>query len=58
LRPAVLDGMTRKGIALRNRPDCDGCVRISIGTQPEMERVLAVLKEIVAAQPVAQQVLR
>ena len=58
LRRTILDGMTRKGIALRNRPDCDGCVRISIGTQPEMERVLAVLKEIVAAQPVAQQVLR
>ena len=57
LRPAVLDGMTRKGIALRNRPDCDGCVRISIGTQQEMERVLAVLKDIVAARPVAQQVL-
>ena len=58
LRPAILDGMTKKGIALRNRPDCDGCVRISIGTQQEMERVLAVLKPIVAARPVAQQALR
>jgi len=58
LRPAILDGMSKNGIALRNRSDCDGCVRISIGTQQEIERVLTVLKEIVAARPVAQQVVR
>lgn len=44
----VLRGMEAQGIALRDRPDCPGCVRISIGTQQEMERVLAVLKGIMA----------
>jgi histidinol-phosphate aminotransferase len=58
LRPAILAAMTAQGIALRDRPDCPGCVRISIGTQSEMERVLAVLKQILAANPVAQQVSR
>jgi histidinol-phosphate aminotransferase len=54
----VLRGMEAEGIALRDRPDCPGCVRISIGTQQEMERVLAVLKGIMAEQPAPQQVAR
>lgn len=57
-RPQVLQGMEAQGIALRNRPDCEGCVRISIGTQPEMERVITVLKEIMAAEPAMQQASR
>ena len=28
-----------RSISLRDRPDCEGCVRITIGTQPEMERL-------------------
>jgi histidinol-phosphate aminotransferase len=56
LRPAILSAMTTEGIALRDRPDIPGCVRISIGTQAEMERVLAVLKRMLAANPVVQQV--
>jgi histidinol-phosphate aminotransferase len=42
----VLDGLSRLGISLRDRPDLKGCVRISIGTQEEMERVLAALKQV------------
>src|ERR1700694_1741061 len=55
LRPAILAAMTGQGIALRDRPDCPGCVRISIGTQPEMERVVTVLKQALAQNPLAQQ---
>lgn len=54
-RQKVLDAMTANGIALRNRPDCEGYVRISIGTKKEMERMMAVLKPILAEKPVAQQ---
>lgn len=56
--PAILAAMTAQGIALRNRPDCPGCIRISIGTQAEMERVVSVLKQAIAQNPVAQQVAR
>ncbi|HXB21252.1 MAG TPA: histidinol-phosphate transaminase [Candidatus Solibacter sp.] len=58
LVPAILAAMTAQGIALRNRPDCPGCIRISIGTQEEMERVVSVLKQALAQNPVAQQVTR
>jgi histidinol-phosphate aminotransferase len=58
LRPTILAAMISQGIALRNRPDIPGCVRISIGTQAEMERVVAVLKQTLVESPVAQQVVR
>ena len=57
LRPEILHSMSEKGIALRNRPDCEGCIRISIGTQQEMERVVAALKEIVSEKSAARQVI-
>ena len=57
LRPAVLESMAETGVALRNRSDCDGCIRISIGTQNEMERVVATLKKIVADKSTARQVV-
>ena len=56
LRLQILQGMEAQGIALRDRPDCEGCLRISIGTQQEMDRVLAVLKKIVAQKPAWQAV--
>jgi histidinol-phosphate aminotransferase len=56
LRQKVLATMTESGIALRNRPDCAGCLRISIGTQREMERVVSVLKGVIREKPVAPQV--
>ena len=56
LRPKVLQTMRENRIALRDRPDCKGCIRISIGTQTEMERVLSVLKQVMAETAVAHQV--
>ncbi|HEY6249581.1 MAG TPA: histidinol-phosphate transaminase [Candidatus Angelobacter sp.] len=56
-RLPVLQGMEEQGIALRDRPDCKNCIRISIGTQQEMERVVSVLKQIIA-ENVARQVVR
>lgn len=44
-KKAILQALRGRGIALRDRPDCEGCVRISIGTQKEMERVIAELKQ-------------
>ena len=54
LKAAVLAGMTARKIALRNRPDCEGCVRISIGTQQQMERVVSALRQIVAEKAAPQ----
>ena len=45
-KAAILETMLECGVSLRDRPDCEGCVRISIGTQKEMEHVLYLLKEI------------
>jgi len=47
-KTAILQSLKARGISLRDRPDCEGCVRISIGTQAEMERVLAALKQALA----------
>jgi histidinol-phosphate aminotransferase len=40
----ILKRMVGWGIVLRDRPDCPGCVRITIGKQEEMEVVLEALK--------------
>ena len=53
-KEAALKTTRAQGISLRDRPDCEGCIRISIGTQLEMERVLATLKEALAAMPAPQ----
>jgi histidinol-phosphate aminotransferase len=57
-KKAILEAMQARSISLRNRPDCEGCVRITIGTQPEMERLVAELKQVLtqltAARPVAR----
>src|SRR5947209_687563 len=52
----VLTTMRQKGIALRDRPDCEGCIRLTIGTQQEMERVVRELKQILARKPETQPV--
>lgn len=51
----ILETMLECGVSLRDRPDLPGCVRISIGTQKEMEHVLYLLKEITARITAAQQ---
>jgi histidinol-phosphate aminotransferase len=54
----TLEAMRARGISLRDRPDCEGCVRITIGTQQEMERVLAALKEALKETSVSAKVSR
>lgn len=46
---AVLAAMNAQGIALRRRPDLPGCLRITIGTPAEMERVLLILRQCLTA---------
>lgn len=58
LRPVILRAMLEHGIALRDRPDCPGCVRITIGTQEEMERVVSLLREIAINKSTPQQAAR
>jgi histidinol-phosphate aminotransferase len=50
-RKAILEALHARRISLRNRPDCEGCVRITIGTQPEMERLVAELKQVLTRLP-------
>ena len=57
-KKAILEGLRARGIALRDRPDCEGCVRITIGTLGEMERLIRELKQVIAAIPVSQQAVR
>src|SRR5215469_7605030 len=57
-KKAILEGLRARGIALRDRPDCEGCVRITIGNPEEMERVIAELKQVLTTVPAAQQVMR
>ncbi|HKD82834.1 MAG TPA: histidinol-phosphate transaminase [Candidatus Angelobacter sp.] len=57
-KKAVLDGLRARGIALRDRPDCQGCARITIGTPAEMQRLVAALKQVLATIPAASQVAR
>lgn len=44
-KDAILKQMRGWGIALRDRPDCEGCVRITIGKQQEMEVVVLAFKQ-------------
>jgi histidinol-phosphate aminotransferase len=43
--------MRQRGILVRDRsadPGCDGCVRITLGTSPQTERLLGVLQDVFA----------
>jgi len=57
-KKAILEGLRTRGIALRDRPDCEGCVRITIGKQHEMERLIAELKQVLATIASERQVAR
>jgi len=57
-KKAILAGLRARGIALRDRPDCEGCVRITIGKPEEMQRMIAELKQVLATIPAAPQVAR
>lgn len=54
-KKTILEALRARGVALRDRADCEGCVRISIGTQKEMERLIAELKQVVSALPAGKQ---
>lgn len=45
-KKVILETLLDCSVSLRDRPDLEGCVRITIGTQQEMEHVLYLLKEI------------
>jgi histidinol-phosphate aminotransferase len=57
-KKAILEALRARGISLRDRPDCEGCVRITIGTQQEMERVIAELKQVQSQLPASKQATR
>ena len=47
-----------RGISLRDRPDCEGCVRITIGRQKEMERLIAENEAVLLNFPTPNQAAR
>jgi histidinol-phosphate aminotransferase len=50
-RQAFVAGMKKRGILVRDRnsdPGCAGCVRITLGTDEQTERMLAALRETLA----------
>ncbi len=50
-RSVVVQGMRDRSILVRDRssdPGCDGCIRITAGTRPQMDAALAALREIIA----------
>jgi histidinol-phosphate aminotransferase len=53
-KKAILEALRARGIALRDRPDCEGCVRITVGKPHEMERLIGELKQVLAGLPAAQ----
>ena len=57
-KKSILEALRARGISLRDRPDCEGCVRITIGKQQEMERLLAELKQVLSQLPAANQAAR
>jgi len=57
-KKAILESLRVRGIALRDRPDCEGCVRITVGKQHEMERLIAELKQVLTNVPSNQQAAR
>ena len=49
---AFVDAMRERGILVRDRsrdPGCDGCVRISVGSLAQTERLIVALREVVCA---------
>ncbi|HWZ44606.1 MAG TPA: aminotransferase class I/II-fold pyridoxal phosphate-dependent enzyme [Candidatus Saccharimonadales bacterium] len=52
---ALLAAMAREGIALRPRPDLPGCIRITIGTQQEMQRVITAVQQFMKTRTEARQ---
>jgi histidinol-phosphate aminotransferase len=54
--PQLVKTMAGRGILVRDRssdPGCAGCVRITVGTEEQMDRLLAILDNIVRATGIA-----
>jgi histidinol dehydrogenase len=54
---AVYDKLRHRGIVVRNRttqPGCAGCLRLTVGSAAENERLIVALAEISAAMPAVQ----
>ncbi|HEY2499566.1 MAG TPA: histidinol-phosphate transaminase [Candidatus Angelobacter sp.] len=58
IKAAILEALRARGISLRDRPDCEGCVRITVGTQMEMERLISELKQVLSQIPAEKQAMR
>lgn len=55
----LVAAMRQRGILVRDRssdPGCDGCVRITIGTTKQMDKVLPALEQVVAEFGLAKEV--
>lgn len=58
---AFVEQMRQRGILVRDRsgdPECVGCVRITLGSKEQTERLLSTLQEILQRLPLAQRVTR
>jgi histidinol-phosphate aminotransferase len=58
---AFVAEMARRGILVRERssdPGCSGCVRVTVGTSEQMDRMLTALGEIVCTLPIAERSVR
>ena len=61
MNSAFIRGMRQHGILVRDRsrdPACDGCVRISLGSMEQTERLLLVLREVLQEIGVVRQEVR
>jgi histidinol-phosphate aminotransferase len=58
---AFVARMRERGILVRDRsrdPGCEGCVRITLGTLEQTERLLAILRETLLEIGAVRQVVR
>lgn len=60
-RPNFVQAMRERGILVRDRnsdPGCAGCVRITAGTEKQMDKLVAALRDCVARIPATEEVTR
>lgn len=60
-RQAFVEAMRECGILVRDRnsdPGCAGCVRITVGTEQQMDRLMTTLREVVPGLPIPTEVSR
>jgi histidinol-phosphate aminotransferase len=60
-RRAFVEAMLERGILVRDRnsdPGCAGCVRITVGTEQQMDRLMTALREVAPRLPIPTEVAR